>query len=365
MKNIKSLTLVVLLFTAFTLKAQNNLGKSDDVARIAIAPIVGNIPDMPPAAERILLNKMGQIASKNGMASAGNRFIMYPHVSIMSQDITPTAPPMHAYNLDITLYIADNVTQTIFSSTTIALKGVGKNPNKAYIGALKMLNYKRPEVKTFIQDGKDKIVEYYNSKCDFILKDAESLAGRKEFDEAIYTVMSIPDICKDCYMKGKDVAITIFKQKLENECMQNIADARAAKAQDDYDLAASYLSGILPDVSCYSDAQSLLTEIEDHRCAIALGKAKGAWSSGNSRDAGRWLGEVASDSKCYNDAMALGNEIKAKLKADDDREWDFKVKVQNDIVDIEKLAIKAVRDVGVAYGENQHPTNTTWIDRVF
>jgi len=365
MKNIKSLTLVVLLFTAFTIQAQNNLGKSDDVARIAIAPIVGNIPDMPPAAERILLNKMGQIASKNGMASAGNRFIMYPHVSIMSQDITPTAPPMHAYNLDITLYIADNITQTIFSSTTIALKGVGKNPNKAYIGALKMLNYKRPEVKTFIQDGKDKIVEYYNSKCDFILKDAESLAGRKEFDEAIYTVMSIPDICKDCYMKGKDVAITIFKQKLENECMQNIADARAAKAQDDYDLAASYLSGILPDVSCYSDAQGLLKEIEDHRCAIALGKAKGAWSSGNSRDAGRWLGEVASDSKCYNEAMALGNEIKAKLKADDDREWDFKVKVQNDIVDIEKLAIKAVRDVGVAYGENQHPTNTTWIDRVF
>ena len=363
MTNIIIVTL--LLVFGISVYGQNNLGKTDDVSRIAIAPVIGNIPDMPASAERILLNKMGQIASKNGMASAGNRFIMYPHVSIMSQDITPTAPPMHAYNLDITLYIADNITQTIFSSTTIALKGVGKNPNKAYIGALKMLNYKRPEVKTFIQDGKDKIVEYYNSKCDFILKDAESLAGRKEFDEAIYTVMSIPDICKDCYMKGKDVAITIFKQKLENECMQNIADARAAKAQDDYDLAASYLSGILPDVSCYSDAQGLLKEIEDHRCAIALGKAKGAWSSGNSRDAGRWLGEVASDSKCYNEAMALGNEIKAKLKADDDREWDFKVKVQNDIVDIEKLAIKAVRDVGVAYGENQHPTNTTWIDRVF
>ena len=361
MKIFKSI-LVALLFVSFSIQAQNNLGKSDDVARIAIAPVVGSIPDMPSAAERILLNKMGQIASKNGMASAGNRFIMYPHVSIMSQDITATAPPMHAYNLDITLYIADNVTQTIFSSTTIPLKGVGKNPTKAYVGALKMLNYKRPEVKTFIQDGKDKIVEYYNSQCDFILKEAESLAGRKEFDEAIFTVMSIPDICKDCYIKGKDVAVAIFKLKMENECMQNIADARAAKAQDDYDLAASYLAGILPDVSCYSDAQSLLKEIEDHRCAIALGKAKGAWSSGNSRDAGRWLGEVASDSKCYKEAMALGNEIKAKLKADEDREWDFKVKVQSDIVELEKQAIKAVRDVGVAYGENQQPTNINWIN---
>ena len=361
MKTIK-LLLISLLFIGFNSNAQNKLGKTDDVGRIAIAPVVGSIPDMPTSAERMLLNKMGQIATKNGMASYGNRFIMYPHVTIISQDITPTLPPMHAYNLDVTLYIADNMTQSIFSSTTLSLKGVGKNPTKAYIGALKMVNYKRPEIQSFVDEGKNRIIEYYNSKCDFILKDAESLAGRKEFDEAIYTVMSIPDICKDCYMKGQDLAIKIFKQKMENECMQNIADARAAKAKDDYDLAASYLAGILPDVSCYADAQSLLKEIEDHRCAIALGKAKGAWSSGDSRSAGRWLGEVASDSKCYKEAMALGNEIKSKLKADEDREWDFKVKVHDDIVDIEKQAIKAVRDVGVAFGENQQPTNINWIN---
>jgi hypothetical protein len=361
MKFIK-LLIVTLLFAGIATQGQNKLGKTDDVARIAICPVVGYIPDMPSSAKKMLLNRMGQITTKNGMASSGNRFIMYPHVNILSQDITPTAPPMHQYTLDLTMYIADNITKTIFSSASIELTGIAKNETKAYISALKRLNYKRPEVKTFIQDGKDKIVEYYNSKCDFILKDAESLAGRKEFDEAIYTVMSIPDICKDCYIKGQDVAVTIFKLKMENECMQNIADARAAKAKDDYDLAASYLGGILPDVSCYSDAQSLLKEIEDHRCAVALGKAKGAWSSGNSRDAGRWLGEVASDSKCYKEAMALGNEIKAKLKADEDREWDFKVKVQSDNVELEKQAIKAVRDVGVAFGENQQPTNINWIN---
>jgi len=359
MKTLK-LILAVFLFVGLNLNAQNKLGKKDDVGRIAICPVVGNIPDMPASAERMLLNKMGQIATKNGMASYGNRFIMYPHVTIMSQDITATAPPMHAYNLDVTLYIADNMTQSIFSSTTISLKGVGKNPTKAYMGALKMLNHKRPEVKTFVEKGKNQIIEYYNSKCDFILKDAESLAGRKEFDEAIYTVMSIPDICKECYMKGQDVAIEIFKQKMENECMQNIADARAAKAKDNYDLAASYLSGILPDVSCYADAQSLLKEIEDHRCAIALGKAKGAWSSGNANSSGRWLGEVASDSKCYKEAMALGNQIRSKLKADEDREWNFILKIQSDKVALEKQALKAIRDVGVAWGKNQQPTNINW-----
>ena len=154
----------------------------------------------------------------------------------------------------------------------------------------------------------------------------------------------------------------IYMQKLNNECQEMLALARVAKSNDKYDEAANHLAPILPDVDCYADAQTLLKEIEDHRCAASLGKAKGAWSSGDSRSAGRWLGEVASDSKCYKEAVALGNEIKAKLKADDDREWDFKVKVHNDIVDIEKQAIKAVRDVGVAFGENQQPTNINWIN---
>ena len=420
--------LVSFLVVCFSLNAQNKLGKADDAGRIAICPIVGSIPDMPDAAERTLLQKMGQITTKNGMSSFGNRFIMYPHVTVMSQDITPTAPPMHAYNLDVTLFIADNITQNIFSSTTISLKGVGKNTTKAYIGALKMLNYKRPEVKSFVEEGKNKIIEYYNSKCDFILKDAESLAERKEYDEAIYTVVSIPDICKECYMKGQEVAVSIFKQMQENECMKNIADARTAKAQDDYLLAASYLSNILPDLNCYAEAQALLKEIEDHKCAIALGKAKGAWAtrnsedatkwlseiptdskcssealallkeigdhqcaialgkakgawaSGNSRDAGRWLSEVPTDSKCSSEALALGEEIKAKLNADELRDWDFKMKVyeddlamknriqddkmkiQDDNTEIEKARLKAMRDVGVAWGENQQPRNTEWIN---
>ena len=232
--------------------------------------------------------------------------------------------------------------------------------SKAYIGALKGLSYRHRDVKGFIEEGKNRIIEYYNSQCDFIIKEAKALAGKKEYDKAIYTLITIPSVCKDCYMKGQDASVDVFKQKMENECMQNIADARAAKAKDDYDLAASYLSGILPDVSCYADAQSLLKEIEDHRCAIALGKAKGAWSSGNANSAGRWLGEVAADSKCYKEAMALGNQIRAKLKADEDREWNFILKIQSDKVALEKQALKAIRDVGVAWGENQQPTNLNW-----
>ena len=341
--------------------AQNSLGKTDDVGRIAIKTIVPGGLDIPAAAKKILLTRMTQIASKNGLASYGSRFIMYPRVDVITKDILASAPPKHVYTLNVSLRIADNMTQTIYSTTDITLKGVDNNETKAYISALKGLSYRHRDVKGFVEEGKNRIIEYYNSQCDFIIKEAEALAGKKEYDQAIYTLITIPSVCKDCYMKGQDASVDVFKQKMENECMQNIADARAAKAKDNYDLAASYLSGILPDVSCYADAQALLKEIEDHRCAVALGKAQGAWASQNAREAGYWLGEVAADSKCNKDAMALGNQIKAKLKADEDREWDFILKVQEDQVALEKAAIKAVRDVGVAWGENQQPTNINWI----
>ena len=57
---------IILIGLAFNITAQNNQGKADDAGRIAICPVVGNIPDMPAAAEKILLTKMAQITTKNG-----------------------------------------------------------------------------------------------------------------------------------------------------------------------------------------------------------------------------------------------------------------------------------------------------------
>ena len=59
--------LVTSLFFVTTIEsnAQNSLGKTDDVGRIAIKTIVPNGLDIPAAAKRILLTRMTQIARKN------------------------------------------------------------------------------------------------------------------------------------------------------------------------------------------------------------------------------------------------------------------------------------------------------------
>jgi hypothetical protein len=45
-----------------------------------------------------------------------------------------------------------------------------------------------------------------------------------------------------------------------------------------------------------------------------------------------------------------------RVKELDQREWNFKLKQQQDDVDITKATINAVRDIGVAYGNGQPKT---------
>ncbi|KUK58772.1 MAG: Uncharacterized protein XD81_1017 [Bacteroidetes bacterium 38_7] len=109
----------------FSLNAQNNLGKTDDLGRLAIAAIVpAQAEGIPPSAHQLLVNKMGQIAVQNGLGAmpVNPRFCMIPLVNVLEKEITPTAPPMQALTLDITFYIVDALSQNIFSQTSIQAK---------------------------------------------------------------------------------------------------------------------------------------------------------------------------------------------------------------------------------------------------
>ena len=70
--------------------------------------------------------------------------------------------------------------------------------------------------------------------------------------------------------------------------------------------------------------------------------------SGASRQFGREFGRAG--------ANALGEEIKAKLKADEDREREYKLQKQRDETNIESQRINAIKEIGVAFGNNQPKT---------
>ena len=313
----KKILLSLLMIIGYNAYSQNALGKSDDAARITLAAYVPQqIDKMPDAARSILANKLNQIVTQNGMGGAANneRFIITANVNVISKDLTATAPPMTALVLEVTLYIGDGFVGTKFSSTSINVKGVGESETKAYISALKGISPTNSNIQSFVGNGKSKIIEYYNSKCDFIIKEAQTLVSQNNFEEAIFKLTSVPEVCKECYDKCMDAVGPIYQKQIDRECKSKLMEANTAwnAAQDSYgaDIAGGILAQIDPNASCYKEA------------------------------------------------LALSNKIAQRIKEIDQRDWKLQLKEQQDNVDIQKATIKAIRDIGVAYGNGQPKTVT-------
>jgi hypothetical protein len=399
--------LLIYLFGSSVIgKAQNNEGMLDDHARISLNAYVSEESDFTAATRKMIKNKLQQMITQNGLGGEASdpRFIITSNVVELTKDILGTAPPMHALTLEVSFFIGDGIEGQLFSSMSKTVKGVGTNPTKAQMNALKGIKSKDPEFEAFLEAGKTKILEYYNTQCDFILKEARSQFEQRSFDEAVNTLMRIPQVCKECFEKALDMTKEIQLAKMEYECQTNLNKARASIAKDEWEEAAEHIALYTPDFDCYDEVRALLRDIGNHHCAVFLGKARGAWNARDAQLAGQYLANIPSDSDCSGEANALGRKVASSLDAAARRKWELAYekynrdqtlkenKSANDIAlanrrqteserdgssrrdladremkykeeygfELEKARIKAARDVGVAYGKNQPKTKVTY-----
>lgn len=283
--------------------AQNNAAKADDFGRIVLtAHLDPEKSHVPSDAARILQNKLNQIVTRGGMGgSIMQRFIITANVNILTQDITPTAPPMHAYTLEITFYIGDGIDGTLFSSTSITSKGVGETEDKAFIAALKSIKANDAAFTALINKGKNRILEYYNSQCDLILSKAKSMAGMHQYNDALYTVMSIPDVCEECYDKAMAEAVLLYQSQIDYESVRLLDEARNV-----------WQSGL--DANAADKAGKLLTQINPRSCR-------------------------------YGDALKLSKDIGKWMKELDDREWQYVLQEQANAHTQEMATIQANKEI--------------------
>lgn len=305
----RNVILSLLTLSSVVLCAQNNKDKADDAARIVLNTFVPEqIEGLTSIAKGSLENKLSQIASSNGMGgtSYNPRFIITANVVVLSKDITPTAPPMQAFTLEVSLFIGDGIDGKKFASHAVTLKGVGVNESKAYISALRTLNVNDSKIRSFVESAKSRIIEYYNSNCDFIIKEAQTRAVTKEFDYAIYKLTSIPDVCQECYMKGMDAVAPIYKQKIDSECK------------------------------------------------VKLTKANSIWNAGQNLEAAeevaKILGTIDPDAEGYDGVVALGDKVQKRMIEVDARDWELNLQQK---VDLQQDMIEMYKEVGMAYGNGQ------------
>ena len=316
MKKFAIITFIACLFLAKGY-GQSGLGRTDDMGRIAIAAIVPDEAGVPGAAQRTLQNRMMQVATMNGLGATQEaaQFVMVPMISIISQDVTPTAPPQVALNIELSLYIVDVYSQNIFSQVTVDLRGVDNNEERAYNHAINNIRPRQGQYRGFIERGKEKIIEYYNSECDRIISTAQALAGQQEYGEALFLLMSVPDVSRQCYHMSMDLSIDIYEQYANQKCQELLSAARAA------------------------------------------------WASKDLNEARNSLGQITPDMECYDQAVDLVEHITATVEAEGASAWDFKMQQYEDDIDMQRLKIEAGRDVARSwahYGAARH-FNWSWL----
>lgn len=295
---------VILNPFAVNLQAQNN--------NLALKVIVADQPEpFPHNAKSQLVNKLNLILTKNGLASADvlNRFFVTVVATPSTKDVIPGPPMQIAQSMDFTFYIADYYTQVIYSTAMLSSKGVGTNDNKSYMDAIKRLNINNSAVASFVKEGKEKIIKYFNENADKMLLEIRTLAKQREYEKALFLLTGIPYDCKK-YTDFMALADDVYQQYV------------------------------------------------DYLCDINLAEAKAIWASSQNADgaalAGEYLAQILPDAKCYADAENLYKEIKGKVLDD----WKFEMKKYQDEVDLESQRIDAWKSIGTAYGEGQQPTTT-------
>jgi hypothetical protein len=315
----KFLILICFLVFSLTSFSQKNEKLADDFARISLnVHVPDQIEPITPIVQSALENRLSQIVSKYGIADNGlnKRFTIVPRITITDKSITSTAPAMHVMVMEVSFFIGDGVDGKLFSSYSISSKGVGENETKAYMAALKNIKTTDPKFELFISEGKKKILEYYNSQCDFMLKDAKTLSAKSEYEEALSLLSSIPQVCSSCYERANDLTGIIYRKKIDYECTKLYDEANsiwsAKQDENGANEAARLLIQIDPLSSCFTVAKNLLERIR--------------------------------------------NDIKQRIRELDQREWEYRMQEQQNTADLNKEIVRAAAKVAVAHAKSKPST---------
>ena len=307
--------LLLLWIMAFCCSAALFSQTLSDESRISLNAVVAD-EDIPTEACRNLENKLTRAIVANGYADNGycDRFVLTAKVDILSKDVVPSTPVRISQMLDVTFMVGDVVENKVYSTCTVSLAGIGTNETKAFISAFSKVNPNHKELQAMLVEARQKIVAFYADHCDEIVHSAQTLADIQKYDEAIFRLISVPNVCADCYQKCQSAASAIYSRKIDSEAVALLNQAKTKWMSHPDATGAQIVAGI--------------------------------------------ISQINPQAKNYNEVTAFSQEISSKLEAESKKEWDFRMKQYEDNLAFKRSIVDACKAIGVAFGNGQ-PKNVT------
>lgn len=297
-----------------------NICAESSVGDIYISVIQPERNEIPQEAAKQLENKMHQLITANGIADTdpSGRFVITAKSYIVTKDNVGGAPQRISQKIDFTFMIGDIIENKVFESYTFSAIGIGINENKSYINAITKMKTNNPQFTAFVEKAKEKILQYYVARCEQIILEAKQQAANHDYQQAIYQLMQVPNIC-DCAERCQNLMIEYYDAYTE------------------------------------STAAELLNE------------AKSKWASAPNADgaamAADVIAKIPAGTKIQSELDALIAEINQKLREDEKRDWEFKMQQYNDEIARQKREFalrKEKQDADIAYRDRQQAADNEY-----
>lgn len=270
--------------------------------------------NVTPEASSILETQLERLItqSKLDVGWKNANFAITAKFDQLDRYVVGSASTQIANVFGVTLYLVDIYNQKLFSSAYVEVKGVGTNDTKASVNAVRQLNSNNAKISSFLSGAKKKIIYYYDSQLPSLIKDARTKASLKNYEEALAMLAVVPTCCNG-YDKAMKEALRIYVLYRDTYFLRRLNEAKALWA------ANPTQEGSVP--------------------VVAI------------------LSSVDPDAKCYTDAMSLLSQVAKVVKTDVDFETKKKYE---DAVDLEKLRIQAIGEIGKGFAANR-PMNIAFL----
>lgn len=258
MKKYKKLkSLLFFLLIASSIKAQN----TDFTIGIIMPDASMNINQ---AQIQKVETKIAQIINNSNEAIVGynNDFVVYPILSV--EDISVVEGGMQnltVATINFSLIVKQISSNLVYNSISKKLKGSGNNNALAISNAFSQIKSNDEIYSQFIKTAITKVLKYYTDNCKLLVQNADNAASRNEYEQALGILQSIPSSSATCYNEAQKKSIDIYKKYQKIICAKNINKAKAEIAVKNFSAALDALEVIDPTSSCGVEVKKLIAQI--------------------------------------------------------------------------------------------------------
>ena len=179
---------------------------------------------------RLIDFKTVQMVTMNGIGGLGGnpRFIIAPLCTQLQKDVMSKAPLRYLVKYNITLYIADLVSGTVFGSYDMQRSGVGDSETRAFVNMYNDINPRDEGIQRFLEESQNKIISYFQVHAQEMIAEAKRYAGQGRYEEALAILNSIPVECAEQYEVATKLSDEVFTKYTNDNCSTLLAKMKSA-----------------------------------------------------------------------------------------------------------------------------------------